>query len=72
MQATHDKPTPPVTVLRIPKRYGARGYGAKVDGDELIITHNASTVLAFADVPTRTSVMLRSRWNALPTLGGDT
>ncbi len=69
MQTTHDKPTPPVTVLHIPKRYGARGYGAKVDGKELIVTHNPSKVLAFSDVPARTSVMLRSRWNALPVLG---
>lgn len=66
MQAIYNKPTPPVTVLHIPYHYGTRGYGAKVDGNELIITHNPSTVLAFADVPTKTSVMLRSRWNALP------
>ena len=63
---TPDTPTPPVTVMHIPKRYGSRGYGAKIDGKELIITHNPATVEAFAGVPYRVTTMLRSRWNDLP------
>jgi hypothetical protein len=57
--------TPPVTVLHIPLHCGARGYGCKVDGDELIVTHNTSTVKAFADVKPRVTTMVRSRWNDL-------
>jgi hypothetical protein len=65
MESVRQIPTPPVTVLHIPKRYGARGYGAKVDGKEIIMTHNPATVKAFEDVSPRVTTMLRSRWNDL-------
>jgi len=68
MQSNEVKSTPPVTVLHVPKHYGSMGYGAKVDGCNLIITHNPSTVMAFTGIPTKTTVMLRSRWNELPLL----
>lgn len=68
MQNTRTTQNPPVTVLHIPKRYGSRGYGAKVDGKEIIVTHNPATVEAFADAPCRTTTMRRERWNALPVL----
>jgi hypothetical protein len=66
MQDAQPISTPPVTVLHIPKRYGSRGYGAKVDGKEIIVTHNPATVKAFEDVAPRVTTMLRSRWNDLP------
>lgn len=68
METTRQMPVPPVTVLHIPKRYGSRGYGAKVDNKEIIVTHNPATVKAFEDVSPRVTTMLRSRWNSLPVL----
>jgi hypothetical protein len=68
MESVRQIPTPPVTVLHIPKRYSARGYGAKVDGKEIVVTHNPATVKAFGDVSPRVTTMLRSRWDDLPIL----
>jgi len=61
---------PPVMVIHIPRRYGSRGYGAKIDGNEIIVTHNAATVKAFEDIQPKVTTMIRSRWNALPVYDG--
>lgn len=58
--------TPPVTVLHIPRKYGSRGFGCKIDNQTLIITHNPSTVKAFADINPKVTIMVRKRWELLP------
>jgi hypothetical protein len=61
-----DVPTPPVTVIAIPKEYGTRGYGGKISGNQILIPYNKSTEDTFSDVPEkRVMIVIRKRFNEL-------
>ena len=56
-------------VVHIPMKLGARGYGAKVSGNEILIPYNHAVIEAYPDITThRITTMIRSRFNELPML----
>lgn len=65
-----DISAPPVTVISIPKEYDTRGYGGKIDGDQILIPYNKSVESTFSDVPEKkTMVVIRKRFNELEVIG---
>ena len=67
---------PPFTVIRIPMEYGSFGYGAKYDGDTLVIPLNPAVFKAIELSGVKISKMVvstisRVEFNDLPEYGED-
>ena len=45
--------TPPVTIILIPEKYGARGYGCKRFDGNILIPYNKAVLTMFDDVKER-------------------
>jgi hypothetical protein len=57
---------PQVTVIVVPASAGARGYGCKTDGVNLLLPYNESIKKRFKDVfDMRIQTVTRDRFNAL-------
>lgn len=57
---------PPITVVKIAKEHGNKGYGAKTDGYKIIIPFNPSVIQTLGAIPSSTMTMSRIEFSRLP------
>jgi|GEM_PF-5584109 len=57
---------PPITVIKISKKHGSMGYGAKTDGNDIYIPFNPSVIHHLGDISSKTITMSRIEFSKLP------